>query len=239
METNEVIYWNKFENKINKLYNSDCKSLQVISDFDWTLTYIKDKKTNETIPGIISILYNKWYLSKEYSKKAKDLENIYIPIERNEEIPLEIRKEKMIEWRWRHEELLINSWLKKVHIDSVINSNIIQFRNWYDKFFQLLNEKNIPITIFFFFLFGTYAISWFLKKSNINFNNIYIISNEFIRDENWNAISRKTPLITSLNNGSELTYILFYYRQGAWTCQKQRIWNLCRWQSMGLCRAPS
>lgn len=199
MERNKIIYWDNFKNKIVKLYKSDCSSIQVISDFDWTLTYIKNKKTNETIPWIISILYNKWYLSEEYSKKAKDLENIYILIEKDEEIPLEIRKEKMLEWRQKHEELLINSWLKKDHIDSVINSNIIQLRNWCDKFFQLLNDVHIPIIILSASGLGTYAISSFLWKANIYFDNIYTISNEFIRDESWNAISRKTPLITSLN----------------------------------------
>ena len=199
MENNEIIYWDNYKEKIKKLYNSDYSSIQVISDFDWTLTYIKDKKTNEIIPWIISILYNEWYLSQEYSKKAKELENTYLPIEKDEWISLEIRKEKMKEWRWKHEELLISSWLKKYHIDSVINSNVMQLRNWYEDFFQLLNKLKIPITILSASGLGTYAIASFLRKNNIEYNNIYIISNEFIRDENWNAISRKTPLITSLN----------------------------------------
>ncbi len=199
MENNEVIYWENFENKIQRL--RDCKPdlIQVISDFDWTLTYIKDKKTNEIIPAIISVLYNKWYLSDEYSKKAKELESIYIPIEKDENIPLETRKLKMDEWRRRHKELLVQSGLSKKHIDDVVNSGVIQLRDGCDRLFKMLKDENIPTTIFSASWLWTYAISSYLEKNNVNYDNINFVSNEFIWDEKWNAVSWKEPFITSLN----------------------------------------
>jgi len=204
MENNEVIYWEKFKNKIERLYNSNPNLIQVISDFDGTLTYIKDKKSNEVIPAIISVLYNKWYLSEEYSKKAKELENIYIPIEKDENIPLETRKLKMDEWRRKHKKLLVESGLSKGHIDDVVDSGIIQLRYGCDKFFEILNNANIPITIFSASWLWTYAISSYLEKNNINYSNIHFVSNEFIWDENWNAVSWKEPFITSLNKDETL-----------------------------------
>ena len=199
MGIDEIIYWTNFENKIKKLHNCGHELIQVISDFDWTLTYIKNKKNNEVIPAIISILYNKWYLSEEYSKKAKELENIYIPIEKDESIPLETRKLKMDE-RWRrHKELLVKSGLTKKHIDDVVDSGAIQLRDGYDKFFKILKELNIPITIFSASWLWTYAISSYLKKNNVDYDNIHFVSNEFIWDDDWNAISWKEPFITSLN----------------------------------------
>lgn len=199
MENNEVIYWKNFENKTQKLRSCNPDLIQVISDFDWTLTYIKDKKTNEFIPAIISVLYNKWYLSEEYSKKAKELESIYIPIEKDESIPLETRKLKMDEWRRRHEELLVQSGLSKKHIDDVVNSGVIQLRDGCDRLFKMLKDENIPITIFSASWLGTYAISSYLEKNNVNYDNIHFVSNEFIWDEKWNAVSWKEPFITSLN----------------------------------------
>ena len=199
MENNEIIYWKDFGNKIGKLRNISPNLVQVISDFDWTLTYIKNKKTNEVVPAIISILYNKWYLSEEYSKKAKELENYYIPIEKDESIPLETRKLEMNERRKRHKELLVESGLTKKHIDDVVDSGAIQLRNWCNELFELLNKLDIPITIFSASWLWTYAISSYLEKNGINYNNIHFVSNEFIRDENWKAISWKEPFVTSLN----------------------------------------
>ena len=199
MENNEVIYWESFGEKIEKLKHSDKNSIQIVSDFDWTLTYIKDKTTNEFIPAIISVLYNKWYLSEEYSKKAKELENIYIPIEKDESIPLETRKLKMDEWRRRHKELLVQSGLSKKHIDDVVNSGVIQLRDGCDRLFKMLKDANIPITIFSASWLWTYAISSYLEKNNISYDNIHFVSNEFIWDENGNAVSWKEPFITSLN----------------------------------------
>lgn len=199
MVENEVIYWDKFKSKIEKLYNVNPNLIQVISDFDWTLTYIKNKKTNEVVPAIISILYNKWYLSEEYSKKAKELESIYIPIEKNENIPLETRKLKMDEWWRRHKELLVKSGLTKKHIDDVVDSGAIQLRDGCDKLFEILKNLNIPVTILSASWLWTYAISSYLKKNNIDYDNIHFVSNEFIWDDNWNAISWKEPFVTSLN----------------------------------------
>lgn len=199
MEINEIIYWTNFEDKIKKLHDCSNELIQVISDFDWTLTYIKNRKTNEVVPAIISILYNKWYLSEEYSKKAKELESIYIPIEKDEIIPLETRKLKMDE-RWRrHKELLVKSGLTKKHIDEVVDSGAIQLRDGCDKFFEILKNLNIPVTILSASWLWTYAISSYLKKNNIDYDNIHFVSNEFIRDENWNATSWKEPFVTSLN----------------------------------------
>ena len=199
MEINEIIYWTNFENKIKKLHDCSPELIQVISDFDWTLTYIKNKKTNEIVPAIISILYNKWYLSEEYSKKAKELESIYIPIEKDETISLETRKLKMDE-RWRrHKELLVKSGLTKKHIDDVVDSGAIQLRDGCDKLFEILKNLNIPVTILSASWLWTYAISSYLKKNNINYDNIHFVSNEFIWDDNWKAISWKEPFVTSLN----------------------------------------
>jgi hypothetical protein len=54
-------------------------------------------------------LYNYNYLSEDYSKKAKELENFYMPKEEDRSIPLEERKVLMNEWWVKHEQLLIES----------------------------------------------------------------------------------------------------------------------------------
>lgn len=204
MEKNTILYWVNFENKIKKYKNFNKSFFHVVSDFDWTLTYMKNKKTNKITPSIISVLYNEWYLSDDYSTNAKKLENIYKPIEMDESLWLEEKQEKMIEWRKRHNELLIKSWLNKHHIDSIIDSDLIQLRNNCNKFFKILHNLNIPIIIFSASWLWTYAISSYLEKSWINYDNIHIVSNDFIWNDNWDAISRKEPFITSLNKDETL-----------------------------------
>ena len=204
MEKNDIVYWENFGNKIEKLKNSDKDSIQVVSDFDWTLTYIKNKATNKVVPAIISVLYNEWYLSKDYSEKAKELENTYKPIEKDESLWLDERKEKMAEWWKKHNELLIKSWLTKQHIDSVIDSGIVQLRDGCNKFFEVLHNQWIPIMIFSASWLWTYAISTYLQRAWINYDNIHIVSNDFVWDDGWNAISWKEPFVTSLNKDETL-----------------------------------
>lgn len=199
MDHQEVIYGKRFESKMEKLCNTQSQFIQVISDFDGTLTAIKNKKTNEVFPSIIAILYQKGYLSEEYSIKAKELEQYYLPIEKDENIPLETRKSEMREWWNKHIDLLIHYGLSKKHLDEIINADAIQLREWCDTFFEILEKSEIPITIFSTSGLWTCAIKPYLEKQGINCDDVNFIANEFLWDENGKAIAKKEPLITSLN----------------------------------------
>jgi hypothetical protein len=76
---------------------------------------------------------------------------------------------------------------------------VIQLRDGCDRLFKMLKDENIPTTIFSASWLWTYAISSYLEKNNVNYDNINFVSNEFIWDEKWNAVSWKEPFITSLN----------------------------------------
>jgi 5'-nucleotidase len=183
--------------KEEKISKQGKEKFHIISDFDRTLTkaFVNGKK----VPSIISELRNKNYISGDYSKKAHELFNKYHPIEINPSIPINEKKKKMREWWEEHFRLLIQSKLNKNHLEMIINSEGIKFREEILEFLDYLNELNIPLIILSSAGLGSDSITMFLEKYNKKYQNIYIISNSFEWDEEGNAIAIKEPIIHSYN----------------------------------------
>jgi hypothetical protein len=99
------------------------------------------------VGSLISILYTQGYLSPIYQQQAKALHNHYLPIERNENLPLEERKKAMTEWRVKHKQLLIQEGLTKEHMYEAMKSEGVLLREGYQTFFSLLHTYQIPLVI--------------------------------------------------------------------------------------------
>ena len=186
------IYWTDAKSKIESIINWWPEKLQVISDFDKTLTYW-------TKESIIAVLYNNKYISEEYSKKAKKLEAFYKAKEDDSSIPIEEKKKLMKEWRVKHEQLLIESKLSLNHIENVVKSWIIKLRDWCHDLLNKLDWLWIPVIVLSASWIWTDSISIYLKEHLDKNQKIYIISNWYKWDENWLAVDWLEPIITSSN----------------------------------------
>ena len=183
-------------NKAKKLFLEQGKEkLHVIADFDRTLT--KAFVNGEKIPSIISVLRNEDYLNPEYSEKAKALFNKYHPIEMDLSIPVQERKKAMHEWWTTHFDLLIKSGLNKKHLEKVVESGKIQFREGVPEFFDFLNSKNIPLVIMS--SSGLGSIPMYLEKQGKMYKNVHVISNSYEWDSGGKAIKVKEPIIHIMN----------------------------------------
>jgi 5'-nucleotidase len=81
--------------KIKKFQEDGIDKMQVVSDFDKTLT--KFKINGEKVNSVISILRDENYLTPDYSDRAKALFNLYHPFEIDFTLDWEFRKAKMLE----------------------------------------------------------------------------------------------------------------------------------------------
>lgn len=184
------------------LKNKWLESLHIVSDFDKTLTkaFSKWKKR----PSIISILRSENYLWEEYSKKAYELFDYYNPIEINPEIELEEKIKQMTFWRRKHLWLLVESKLNIKDLQKVSTSWILEFRDFVKEFLLKLNKKDIPFIILSANWLGLDSIKLYLEFENVLFENIKIVSNEFLWDKKWFAKSYNKKVIHSFNKWEEV-----------------------------------
>ncbi|MEI7497671.1 MAG: hypothetical protein WCK11_00105 [Candidatus Falkowbacteria bacterium] len=187
----------KFARLKQNIVNAGVSSLQVVSDFDKTLTscFVEGKK----ITSLISILRDEHYLTPDYSAKAQALYDHYHPIEVDSNITLEAKKTQMHEWWRTHYELLIASKLSKGDLNNVVQSQKIQLRPGADAFFGSLKSAGVPLTILSAAGVGADAIAMYLERFNLLSSNVNIASNNFIWDEFGQAIAIADPIVHTLN----------------------------------------
>ena len=191
-----IIKHQKFEENKKKIILEGMDKLHVLSDFDRTLTkaFVNGKK----FPSMISILRDNDYLGEDYSKKAKELAGYYGKIERNNSISPETRKKAMYEWWTRHFDLLIEKKLNKKHLERLVDEGCMELREGVPEFFGFLHDKNIPLVILSSSGIGE-TIPMYLKKENLLYENIHVISNSYEWDSKGNAIGIKKPIIHTMN----------------------------------------
>ncbi len=195
---NKIIIKNqkKYEDILNNLIAWWKENLHIISDFDRTLTQAFSNWKYRA--SLISVLYEEWYLSKEYQKTAQWFFDYYHPIEIDNNIFIDDKKKAMKEWRTKHKLLLIKEWIKKQDIYRAMKSQNINLREWSKEFFEILNKNDIPLVILSAGWLWTLSIEKYLENQSSMYDNIYLIWNDFVRDGD-KAVDFKKPIIHTFN----------------------------------------
>ena len=186
-----------FDEKLQHLIAWWPEYFYVIADFDRTLTKaFVDGKQNTSL---VSVIQEQWYLWQNFTEQSRKNFDKYHPIEIDPNVSLEEKKKAMTE-RWKVQfELIIASWITRDMIKKVIKNEPIAFREGYKEFFDTLYKNNIPLIIFSASGLGYESIYYTFEKIHRLTDNIYIISNAFIRDETGKAIGVREPVIHSFN----------------------------------------
>ncbi len=183
----------KFDRQRKKIKKAGAKNLQVISDFDRTIThcFVNEKRT----PSLIGLLREKNYLSKNYTRKSKEFFNYYHKIEIDPKLPLTYKKHKMLEWWKRHFSLLIESGLTRDIVYKVMSEADFHLRSGGQEFLDRLRKKHVPLIIFSAGGLGRESIEIFLKKRGLLYKNTYIVANNFIWSKKGNLMAIESPII--------------------------------------------
>lgn len=186
-----------FEKTKKNILLGDVDNLQVIADFDRTLTHAFVNE--EFIPAVMAIFASENYLPKEFNKKEKELFEKYHPIEISSSLSLEEKRNKMEQWWEEMSQNLIDFSLNKSIFEQAAKSPKIVLRDKVLESFSLLKKYNVPMIIFSASGLGDESIIEILKHKDIYFDNIQVISNKFMWDKKGYAIESIKPHIHVFN----------------------------------------
>lgn len=196
----EILYshWEEYISKLQKAFQEWwVDRIHVLADFDRTLT--KNFVAGEEKPSLISVLRKEKILWEDYSREANKLYDFYHNFEIDENLSFTEKKVKMKEWWSRHFELLISSGLTKQHISEALESSGLQFREGFKKFTQLLANHQIPLVIISANGIWWESIRQFMLQQGVFTNNVFVVSNEFERNQNGEAIWYSGRVVHSFN----------------------------------------
>ncbi|KAF4084578.1 hypothetical protein AMELA_G00107620 [Ameiurus melas] len=120
-------------------------ALQVISDFDMTLTRFSHNGTR--CPTSYGILHSSAVISEDCKAKMSDLFDLYYPVEINSSMSVEEKIPHMEEWWTRAHDLLIKERIRKDQLVQAVRDSGAMLRG-YKSFFDALRWNSVPLLIF-------------------------------------------------------------------------------------------
>lgn len=179
--------------KISSIRLAGPQKLQVIADFDATLTkYWIDGRRGQSSHGLLR------QGSAEYDEKRQELYEYYHPLEFDPTIPLDQKAKRMEEWWGKTHALLVEGGLTYDAIKKSVADSTIAFREGVVELFEFLEEKDVPVLVFSAGL-ADIIEEVFRQKLHRSFKNVRVVSNRMIFDQNGQLVSFKGKTIHVLN----------------------------------------
>lgn len=185
----------KVEQIIEEMRREGREKLQILTDFDNTLTraYVDGKKA----PSIIAQVRDGNYLTTDYAPRAHALFAQYHPIELDPKVREEEKIAIMHEWWTVHFKLLVECGFNKQVIHDIVQKSTLQFRTGVQKVFITSYDNQIPIVIMS--AAPGDMLEEHLKHEKLLFPNVHVIANLYEFDSAGNAIKIREPIIHSYN----------------------------------------
>lgn len=185
----------KVEETMYNMQQAGPGSLQVISDFDMTLTRFAYK--GKRVPTTHNILDNRLLIDESCKKKIKKLLNTYYPIEIDARLSTEEKLPLMVEWWTKVHELLIEQKIRKDMLAQAVKESRSKLREGYKMFFDHLAEHQVPLLIFSAGIGD--VLEEVIRQNHVFHPNVNIISNYMDFDQTGVLQAFKGQLIHTFN----------------------------------------
>lgn len=196
----------RVRDKLKVLYEGGPEKLQVISDFDKTLTkFVINGEKGCTAYGVFE---NSKVFPESYREKAKALKEKYMPIEYSGSISPAEKESHMVEWWTKANELIIELKIKQTQIPETVKDAHIALREGVEWFFVKLHEKEVPLLI----ISGGLGdiIEEVIEQQSTLFDNVTIVANFFKYEEDV-VVGFEDKLLFSFNK-QEMTKDLDFFK---------------------------
>jgi 5'-nucleotidase len=169
----------KVEQLLSNIINAGKQRLQVISDFDRTISLVSFE--GKSCPTSIGVLESSQFVTPELRAQFKALRDHYLPIEHDPNMSRDAKLPLMLEWWQKSFELIVDTGITQQNVVDIVRHSNNHLKEGCLWFFYTLERCDVPLLIFSAGL-GDMIQEWMLQDCG-NFKNIKIVSN-FMRFNN-------------------------------------------------------
>eukprot|EP00730_Choanoeca_flexa_P005285 TRINITY_DN11918_c0_g3_i2.p1 TRINITY_DN11918_c0_g3~~TRINITY_DN11918_c0_g3_i2.p1 ORF type:complete len:323 (+),score=50.67 TRINITY_DN11918_c0_g3_i2:1490-2458(+) len=184
--------------KLTAMREGANRSLQIIADFDYTLTRFRLDDGSRSA-STHSCVERSPVLGEDFSQRTKKLFEHYYPIEVSD-IPNDEKEKAMIEWWTKAHELMQQYKLRQEHLDAMVATDDLQLRKGAEALFRQAQAMDIPFHIFSAGLYD--VIHAFLKHHGLDQLGMHVVSNMMTFDDEGYLSGFKGTLIQTMNKNS-------------------------------------
>lgn len=194
--------------KLKKMVEGGSALLQVITDFDRTLT--KDNVNGVPTKSSYGVFELCAELPVSFRDGCRRLCEKYHPIEVSPNLTVEEKIPFMVDWWKQCEDLYCGLQIDKNMIDRAVKEANVEFRDGCHEMLKKLNEKSIPVLVLSAGLGD--VISLTLQNKSLNYPNVHVISNFFRFDGN-EIIGYLGPTIHVFNKNEKTVQNSEYFNE--------------------------
>lgn len=158
---------------LNKVVLGGSKSLQVIADFDHTIT--KQHINGERHVSSFCVIGNCSTIPSGFREQDRELLQKYLPIERDPHLTKEEKTPYMVEWYSKTSEVFSGFPLDSNEINNAVKGSHTELRTGTQELVKVLDAENIPMLVFSAGLGD--VVESILKEHDVVNKNIHVISN--------------------------------------------------------------
>eukprot|EP00045_Choanoeca_perplexa_P013784 m.157618 g.157618 ORF g.157618 m.157618 type:complete len:296 (+) comp16452_c0_seq25:1160-2047(+) len=199
--------------KLATMHEGANRSLQVIADFDYTLTRFRLDDGSRSA-STHSCVERSPVLGEDYSQRTRELFNHYYPIEVSD-IPDDEKEKAMITWWTKAHDLMKEYKLRREHLAAMVDTPDLQLRKGAALLFRLAQEKDVPFHIFSAGLYD--VIHAFLEHCGLAKFGMHVVSNLMTFGEDGYLQGFEGTLIHTMNKNS-----MALQKSPAWQLVKDR-----------------
>lgn len=197
------------EDKVCQLMKGGHQHLQVIADFDMTLS--RSHYQGKPCSSCHGAIDGSHRLPRFYQQKAKEYKDYYYPIEIDPKMTPEEKIPLMVEWWTKAEEVLLQTKLNCKDLPAIVEESEVMLRDECVTFFELLHQEQVPLVIISAGL-GNILEEVIRQQAHL-YDNVKIISNYFKFDENGQLCGFSNALIHTYNKNTSAVSFDTAYRE--------------------------
>eukprot|EP00744_Colponema_vietnamica_P004197 GILI01006304.1.p1 GENE.GILI01006304.1~~GILI01006304.1.p1 ORF type:complete len:310 (-),score=90.19 GILI01006304.1:98-1027(-) len=183
------------EAKIKRMRAAGSEALQMVSDFDMTLTkFMVNGKRGQSCHGMVE---NGSTMSREFFEKTSNLKVHYHALEMDPNIPYSEKFGLMVEWWNKAHELMIAENVRQEYISDMVRHANAELREGTVGMFKELSAHNVPVFILSAGLQD--ILEEFLKQRDSLLSNMQVLSNKMKFNEEGVLVGFEHDIIHSLN----------------------------------------
>ncbi|XP_045178472.2 LOW QUALITY PROTEIN: cytosolic 5'-nucleotidase 3-like [Mercenaria mercenaria] len=193
-------------NKLMKMISDGPNKLQVVADFDRTLS----KNTHHgNVCATCHNIIEEGGLPEDYKLKAYKIRDEYFPIETDPNMTIEDKIPYMIEWTTQAHNLLLKYPLSKEMLHNMVATSTAKLRDGCTDFFDKLHKCDVPLLIFSAGVGD--IIRELISQHSTFYNNMHVVSNDLDFDEKGKVIGFKGEMIHVFNKNENAVHDSDYF----------------------------
>ncbi|XP_026096871.1 cytosolic 5'-nucleotidase 3-like [Carassius auratus] len=185
----------RVEQMLTSMRSAGASTLQVISDFDMTLT--RFSYNGKRCPTCHNIMDNSKLISEECKAELKRLLDTYYPIEIDSRRSVEEKLPLMVEWWTKAHELLVQQKISQDNLAVIVRESEAMLRDGYQQFFDHLHQMSVPLLIFSAGIGD--VLEEVIRQAGVFHPNVKVFSNYMDFDESGVLRAFKGELIHIYN----------------------------------------